>query len=194
MEKILKSDYDNFHDLVRRSGIYSKEQLQETLETIMGEWENNRITLAVLNAKIKFIYSYLEQKKISITFKNQTPFPIGFFSSFLRLNAAYLYSYLNTKCINVRLFKLSEEKGAFKDFIKLNKPYYSIFTLSQFHYIDYLKHLIPFLFNQNIKIILGGKVFEYDEQLRSEFPNCIFPNSIDELIALLNHKVNEDLK
>ncbi|MBD3253467.1 MAG: hypothetical protein GF383_00160 [Candidatus Lokiarchaeota archaeon] len=183
--KILHADYERFEDLLEVSDIYSNESLRDNLDKIMREWKNNKISLSVLNAQLKFIYSYIDQQRIKISFQNHIAFPIGYFSSFLRLNACFIYSYLKTNYINVKLFRLYKGFDKFKNFIKSKKPPYVIFTLSQFHYLDYLKQLIPFLENQNVNVVLGGNVFIYDEDLKKSFPNSIFPKDCSELVNLL---------
>lgn len=186
MKRIKNSDYKSFQGLLNQSKQYSFKEIQGLLDSILLKWQKNKITIAVLYAQIKFIYLYLKYNKITKSFKNHTPIPIGYFAPFLRINAMVLFTYLKTSNWNVRLFQLDKTFRAFKNFIINKKSPVVLFTLSQFHYVDFLKELEAFLNEEEVRVFVGGRIFDYDESLKLIFPKFLYPESPNELILLLN--------
>lgn len=185
LERIERSDYDEFQDLIELSETYQLRDIQDVLNSLLKAWTNNSITLAILHVQLKFIHTYLTQKSSSLTYANQIAFPIGYFSSFLRLNASFLHSFLTCRKIKVQLFQLNRGHGDLKQYVLSHKPKCALFTLSQFHYADQLKKILPFLHENEVQVFLGGKIFQYDSELKLLFPKCKFPNDLFELIDIL---------
>ncbi|MFX0138180.1 MAG: hypothetical protein ACFFDN_31340 [Candidatus Hodarchaeota archaeon] len=170
---------------------YSIGEIHIFLKRIITAWEANKLTTAAIHALLKFIYLYLDQTKIPINFKNQTPFPICHFAPNLPLSASILYSYLKTLSFDVLLFQLNKTDSHLKVFIEKKNPLIIIFTISHFLHLDTLKKLVPYLHKRNLKIFIGGIPFVYDKSLKSEFPECNFPKDIAELAQLLNNFIKE---
>jgi ABC-type molybdate transport system substrate-binding protein len=189
MERIISSDYRTIEDLVEKSDKFSLDEVRDYLDHTLEMWRENKITLAAMNAVFKFAYMYLERPDIRIATKNQKLIPIGYYSSFKHLSALFLYLYLKSLGFSVKLFPLNTTDKHLKEYIEKNKPTIIIFTLWQFIDLEDLKKLIPYLHKKNLKIYIGGIPFVYNKNLKLDFPDCIFPEDIDELVLLLNNSL-----
>lgn len=192
MKRIINSDYTSMEELVKDSEDYSIDEIRVFLNHILTKWEYNELTPAAINALLRFVYVYLDQATIQISYKNRTPIPIGYFSSFLPLCASFLYSFLRIRSFAVTLFPLDRTDKDLKEFIEKMRPTVIIFTISQFLHVEILKQLFPYLHNRNLKTLIGGIPFIYDESLKRELSNCIFPRDLKELALLLEDSIKED--
>jgi len=189
MEKIISSDYRTIDDLVEKSDKYSLDEIRDYLDHIIEMWRENKITLAAMNSAFKFAHMYLKRPDIRIVIKNQTLIPICYYSSFLHLSALFFYLYLKSLSFAVKLFPLNTTDRHLREYIEKNKPTIIIFTLWQFIDLEDLKKLIPYLHKKNLKIFIGGIPFVYNNKLKLDFPDCIFPEDIDELALFLNNSI-----
>ena len=142
-------------------------------------------------ALVKFAHKYLDQSRIQFNFKNQRSIPICYFTSYILLSASILYSYLKTYSFNVKLFSLSQNDMQLRGFLEDENPSFIIITLTQFLNMVELKKLVPYLHKKNLKVFIGGVPFSYDERLKKDFPNCYFPQNIEDLALTLIRTINE---
>ena len=192
MKRIIDSDYDSIEELVAGSESYSIGEIHAFLNHIMVAWRANELTPAAMYALLKFVYIYLNQPGIQFSFKNRTPVPICYFSSYLPPSASLLHSYLKTSSFAVGLFSLGETERHLREFIEKKRPPVVIFTISQFLHVHPLTKLVPYLHDRNLLVIIGGIPFVYDESLKLAFPDCIFPRDLNELTLLLEKILKED--
>ncbi len=191
MERIINSDHCLMEELIEGSDWFSIDEIHIFLDRTIAAWEANELTQAAVYALLKFAHRYLNQPHIQINFKNRIPIPICHFSPYLLSGASLLYSYLKTSSFDVVLFPLDKTDQHLKEFIEKKRPLAAIFTVSQFLHVEPLKHLIPHLHNRNLKIFVGGISFVYDESLKQQFSDCIFPKDLTELALLLENVVKE---
>ena len=194
MKRIINSDYISMEELVKDSDTYSIDEIHFFLEHIIAKWGANELTPAAINALLRFVYVYLDRPDVQISYKNRTPLPICYFSSFLLPSALFLYSFLKTLSFTVTMIRLDKTDHDLKEYIKKMKPSVIIFTISQFLHVETLKQLVPHLLNRDLKIIIGGIPFVYDESMKQGFPDCIFPREMTELVLLLENSIKRDLK
>jgi len=192
IERIIDSDYSSIEELVACSESYSIGEIHTFLNDIIISWKTKEVTPATMYALLQFAHLYLEQPKIQITFKNRPPIPICYFSPYLPMGASLVHSYLKTLSFAVTLLPLDEAGHPLSEFIKKHKPPAIIFSVSQFLYIPYLKQLVPYLHDMNLKTFVGGIPFVYDDSLKQSFSGCIFPNDLLELTLLLENLLKED--
>jgi len=192
MKRIIDSDYASLEKLVAGSDIYPIGEIHGFLNHIIAAWRANELTPATLYTLLKFVYLYLEQPRIQISFKNRTSIPIGYFSSYLPSSAFLLHSYLKTLSFATALFPLDETERHLKEFIEKKGPPLVLFTIPQFLHTQPLRQLVPYLRDRKVKILIGGIAFVYDESLKREFPDCIFPHDLNELTLLLENSLKED--
>lgn len=185
MRRIMDSEWGSLEELVAGSESYSIGEIHAFLNHIIAAWRANELSPAAVYASLKFVHMYLDQPRIQISFKNRTPIPICYFSSFLPVSASLLHSYLKTLSFAVALFPLDETDRHLREFIETKKPPLAIFTVSQFLHVHPLRQLVPYLHHRNVKIFIGGIPFVYDESLKQAFPRCIFPYDLTELTLLL---------
>ncbi len=190
-ERIINSDYLSMEELVKGSDRFSIDEIHVFLHGIVAAWEADRLTQAALYGLLKFVYLYLNQPHIHINSENRIPVPICYFSPYLTSSALLLCSYLKTSSLAVVPFSLAGRDRHLKEFIKKKRPSAAVFTVSQFLHVEPLKHLVPYLHNGNLKIFIGGISFLYDKSLKQQFPDCIFPRDLTELILLLKNGVKE---
>ena len=189
MKRIIYSKYRSMEELVAASESYSIGEIHAFLKHIMAAWRANEIDPAAMYELLKFVYLFLEQPRIQISFKNRTPIPICYFSSYLPPSASLLCSYLKTLSFAVALFPLDETDRYLREFIEKQKPLVALFTVSQFLHMRPLRRLVPCLHDRNVKVLIGGIPFEYDESLKQAFPGCIFPRDLTELSLLLENSL-----
>lgn len=189
MERIVNSDYLSMEELVEGSDSYSIDEIRAFIERIIAAWGANELTPTAMYASLKFVYMYLDQTEIQISFKNRPPIPICYFSSYPPSSAYLLYSYLRTLSFAVALFQLDETDRLLREFIEKKRPPVVLFTISQFLHVDPLKQLVPYLHERNLKIFIGGIPFAYDERLKRGFSDCIFPRDLSELALLLENSI-----
>jgi len=187
MKRVIDSDYDSIEELVASSGICSIGEIHAFLNHIVAAWTANELTPAAMYASLKFAFMYLEQLRIKSRFKNRSPIPICYFSSYLSPSALLLHSYLKSLSFNVAPFSLAKTDQHLIEFIKKERPPAVIFTISQFLHIEPLRQLVPHLHHRNLWIFIGGVPFVYDENLKGEFSGCIFPHDLNELTLLLEN-------
>ena len=194
MKRIIKSDYISMEELVKDSDTYSIDEIHVFLDHIIAKWEANELTPAAINALLRFVYVYLDRPDVQISYKNRTPLPICYFSSFLHPSALFFYSFLKTLSFAVTMIRLDKTDHDLKEYIEKMKPSVIIFTISQFLHVETLKQLVPYLLDRDLKIIIGGVPFEYDESMKQGFSDCIFPRGMTELVLLLENSIKRDLK
>lgn len=187
MKTIIDSDYGSIEELVAGSDIYSIGEIHALLNDIITAWSANELTPAAIYALLKFVHLYLEQPRIKISFKNRTPLPICYFSSYLLPSASLLHSYLKTLSFAATLFPLDKTDRHLIEFIEKERPPAVIFTISQFLHVDPLRRLVTGLHDRNLKILIGGIPFVYDESLKQAFSGCVFPHDLTELALLLEN-------
>jgi len=192
MKRIIHSDYTTIEELVAGSVSYSIDEIHDFVNHIMAAWRANELTPAAMYALLKFVYMYLEQPKIQISFKNRPPIPICYFSSYLPPSASLLHSYLKTLSFAVTFFPLDETDRHLREFIEKKRPPVVLFTISQFLHVHPLRQLVPYLQDRNLKIFIGGIPFVYEESLKRAFSDCIFPRNLTELTLLLENSVKEE--
>ena len=191
MKRIMDSDYGSAEGLVAGSDIYSIGEIHAFLNQVIAGWRANELSPAATYSLLKFAYLYLEQPRIQISFKNQPPIPICYFSSYLPSSASLLHSYLKTLSFAVVLFPLDMTDRDLIEFIEKNRPPVVIFTISQFLHIYPLRQLVPHLRDRNLKIFVGGIPFVYDESLKQTFSGCVFARDLSELAQLLEKSLKE---
>lgn len=191
MERIIESNYRSIEKLVKESHIFPFEEVRNFLEQAIERSKTNKISFVALNAYLKFAYLYLNQDKLQFNFKNLTPIPICYFSSYLLLGASFLYSYLKSLSFDVRLFSVNKTDDYLREFIEEKRPSMIIFTISQFLHVERLKKLIPYLLNNNLEILIGGIPFNYDKDLKNKFPKSVFPRDMNELVHLLEDNMEK---
>ena len=191
-KRIIDSDYSSMGELVAGSESYSIGEIHAFLNAVITAWNSQVLTPAANYALLKFVHLYLEQPEIQITFKNRQPIPICYFSPHLPVGASLVHSYLKTLSFNVALLQLDETGHPLREFIKEHKPPAVIFSVSQFLHIPYLKKLVPYLQDKNLKTFVGGIPFVYDDSLKQDFSGCIFPHDLPELTLLLEDLLKED--
>ena len=188
MDRIIDSKYISLENLVKESYSVSFEELRKFIEQAINNWNAHKINFAALNTALKFAYSYLNQDKLQFNYKNSIPIPICYFSSYLLLGASFIYSYLKSLSIDVKLFSLDKTDKDLREFIEERKLSMIIFTLSQFLHAERLEKLVQYLLNDNLEVLIGGIPFNYDKNLRNKFPKSVFPEDINELVHYLeNH-------
>ena len=192
VKRIISSEYESIEDLIRYSERFDDETIQKSLKQLMIEWKKNGLTVASLHVVLKFFRSYLEKTRTERQFQNMVPLPICYFSPFLLMGATYIYSYLLTSSIDVKLFQLDEKARELKEYVQTSRPPALIFTLAQFLHVDFLKDLCPFLHEHDLSVFVGGIPFKYDKELKDEFGACIFPRDVNELVFFLKHSWQED--
>ena len=192
MKRIINSDYRSMEELVASSDIYSIGEIHAFLNDIVAAWREKELSPAGIYALLKFVYIYLEQPRIQISFRNRPPIPICYFSSYLLPSASLLHSYLKTLSFAVALFPLDETGHHLREYIESERPPVVIFTVSQFLQVPPLRQLVPYLHDRNVKILIGGIPFVYDESLKREFSGCIFPYDLNELALLLENSLKGD--
>lgn len=170
------------------------DEIYNFLEQVITLWQKNEITLAAMNTALKFAHKYLDQPDIQIKFKNRTPIPICYFSSYLILAGSFLYSSLKSLSFNLKLFSLNKTDKLLREFIEKRKPSAIIFTMTQYYHAEIFKELVIYLHNKKLKVFVGGVPFNYDENFKGGFPDCIFPDDIHHLSQLLNDIIKEDVK
>jgi hypothetical protein len=191
MERIINSEYNSIDQLIEISGTYSTEEIHDILEQIIVDWNLNKLKPVSVYALFKFFYKYLEESKINITYKNRRTIPICYFSSFLITSALFLYSYLKTLSIEVKLYSLHPSDKHLKQYLQKENPALIIFTLSQFVHLEALKKLLPYLHKRNLEVYLGGIPFLYDENLKKKFSNCKFPSDMKALSLSITKLIKE---
>ena len=189
MKKIIDSDYGSIEELVVGSEIYSIGEIHAFLNNIIVAWRAKELTPAAIYALLKFVHIYLDQPRIKFTFKNRTPIPICYFSSYLLPSASLLHSYLKTLLLATALFPLDETDRYLIEFIEKKRPPVVVFTISQFLHIHPLRQLVQYLHDKNVKVFIGGIPFEYDESLKQAFSGCIFPRDLTEMTLLLENSL-----
>jgi len=189
MGRIVNSDYRSMEELVAGSDSYSIGDIHAFLNHIIAAWKANELNPAAMYALLKFVYLYLEQPRIQISFKNRPPLPICYFSSYLLPSASLLHSYLKTSSFAVALLPLGETDHHLREFIRKNRPPVVVFTISQFLHLHPLRQLVPYLHSRNLKIFIGGIPFVYDESLKGAFSGCVFPHDLTELTLLLENSL-----
>lgn len=194
MKRIIDSDYTSIEELVKNSGNYSIDEIHVFLDHIITKWEANELTPAAINALLRFVYVYIDQPNIQISSKNRIPIPICYLTPYLPLCASLLYSFLKTLSFAVTMIRLDKTDHDLKEYIEKMKPSVIIFTISQFLHVETLKQLVPYLLNRDLKIIIGGIPFVYDESMKQGFSDCIFPREMTELVLLLENSIKRDLK
>ena len=192
MKRIIDSDYGSMEELVASSDSYSIGELHTFLNDIIAAWRANELTPAAVYALLKFVYIYLEQPGVQISFRNRPPIPICYFSSYLPASACLLHSYLKTLSFAVALFPLNKTDRHLREFIEKKRPLAVLFTISQFLHIHPLRQLVPYLHDRNLKTFVGGIPFVYDENLKIAFSGCIFPRDLTELTLLLESSLKGD--
>jgi len=190
-ERIVKADYISMEELIKGSDRFSIDEIHVFLNRIIAAWEAHKLTQAAVYALLKFVYMYLNQPHIHINFKNRIPIPICYFSPYLIPSASLLYSYLKTLSFAVVLFSLEKTDQHLKEFIEKKKPQAAVFTVSQFLHVEPLKDLVPYLHDRDLEIFVGGIPFVYDESLKKQFSDCIFPQDLTELALLLKNLAKE---
>jgi hypothetical protein len=185
IRRIMDSDYGSLEELVAGSDSYSIGEIHTFLNHIIAEWRANELSPAAVYASLKFVHMYLDQPRIQISFKNGTPIPICYFSSFLPASASLLHSYLKTLSFAVALFPLDETDRHLKEFIEKERPPVVVFTISQFLHVHPLRQVVTYLRDRNVNIFIGGIPFVYDQSLKRAFSGCIFPRDLTELTLLL---------
>lgn len=187
IKRIIELDYNSVEELVAGADIYTIGEIHAFLNDVITAWRANELTPAAMYALLKFVYIYLPQFGIQISFKNRPPIPICYFSSYLPLSASILYSYLKTLSFAVGLFPLDETDRHLREFIEKKRPPVVIFTISQFLHVHPLRKLVTYLHDRNLKIFIGGIPFVYDGSLKRAFPGCVFPSDLTELTPLLEN-------
>jgi len=185
MKSIIDADRGSMQELVAASESYSIGEIHAFLNHIIAAWAANELAPASMYALLKFIYMYLDQPRIKISFKNQPPIPICYFSTFPPTSALLLHSYMKSLSFSVTLFVLAETERHLREFIEKDGPPAAIFTISQFLHVHPLRKLVPYLQDRNLEIFVGGIPFVYDESLNQGFPGCIFPSDLTQLTLLL---------
>ncbi|UCD38302.1 MAG: hypothetical protein JSW54_02135 [Fidelibacterota bacterium] len=185
MKRIIDSDYTSMEELVKDSEAYSIDELRDFLNHIITKWEANELAPASINALLRFIYVYLDRPDIQIRYKNCIPIPICYFTPYLPLCASLLYSFLKTMSFAVTLFSLCETDRNLKEYIKKMKPPVVLFSISHFLHVETLKQLLLHLRNKDLKIVIGGIPFVYDENMKQGFSDCVFPEDLTGLTLSL---------
>jgi len=194
MKRIIDSKYGSIEELVASSDIYSIGEVHALLNDIIVAWGANELNPAAMYALLKFVYLYLDQPRIQISFKNRPPIPICYFSSYVLPSALLLHSYLKTLSFAVALFPLDKTDRHLIEFIKKKRPPIIVFTISQFLHVDLLRQLVPRLHGRNLRIFVGGIPFVYNESLKRDFPDCIFPHDLTELTLLLENSLKAETR
>ena len=194
MKRIIDSDYGSMEELVVSSESYSISEIHAFLDDIIAAWRANELTPAGMYALLKFVYIYLEQPGIQISFKNRTSIPICYFSSYLPTSASFLYSYLKTLSFAVALFPLDKTDRHLREFIEKKRPLAVVLTISQFLHVQALRQLVPYLHDRNLGTFIGGIPFVYDQSLQRAFSGYTFPRDLNELTLLLENLLREESK
>jgi hypothetical protein len=189
MKRIVDSDYYSVEELAAGADIYTIGELHSFLDDVITAWRVNELTPAAMYALLKFVYIYLDQPGIQISFKNRPPIPICYFSSYVPLSASLLYSYLKTLSFAVGLFPLDETDRYLRELVEKKRPPVVIFTISQFLHVHPLTKLVPYLHDRSLTIFIGGIPFVYDETLKRPFPGCVFQSDLTELTLLLENSL-----
>jgi len=92
----------------------------------------------------------------------------------------------------VTLFPLDKTDRHLKEFIEKKKPPVVILTVSQFLYVHPLRRLVQYFNDKNLKIVIGGIPFVYDESLKQTFSACVFLDDLTELTLLLENLLKKD--
>jgi hypothetical protein len=192
MERVIDSDNSSIEELFASTDVYSIGEIHAFLNKIIAAWTVNEITPGVMYALLKFVNMYLDSSRLQISFKNQTPIPICYFSSYLPTSASLLHSYLRTSSLTVTLFPLDKTDRHLKEFIEKRKPPVVILTVSQFLHVHRLRLLVQYFNDKNLKIVIGGIPFVYDESLKQTFSACVFPGDLTELTLLLENSIKRD--
>ena len=116
--KIISADYDSMDNLLESQNNLFLDEIGAFLEQVIILWERNEVTVASMNIALKFAHMCLDQPDIHIKFKNRTPLPICYFSSFQILASSFLYSSLKSLSFDVKLFSLNETDKLLKEFIE----------------------------------------------------------------------------
>ena len=192
MKRVIDSDYSSITELFPSTEVYHSSEIHAFLNNIIAAWTVDELTPGVMYALLKFVHMYLDSPRIQISFKNQTPIPICYFSSYLPPSASLLHSYLRTSSLAVTLFPLDKTDRHLKEFIEKKKPPVVILTVSQFLYVHPLRRLVQYFNDKNLKIVIGGIPFVYDESLKQTFSACVFLDDLTELTLLLENLLKKD--
>jgi len=194
MKRIINSDYISMEELIKDSDSYPIDEIHIFLDHIIAKWEANELTPAAINALLRFVHLYIDQPNIQIRYINRTPIPICYFTPYLPMCASLLYSFLKTLFFTVELFPLGKTDQDLKEYTEKMKPPVIIFTISHFLHVETLKHLVPYLQNGDLKIVIGGIPFVYDKSMKQGFPDCVFPEDLTELTLLLENYLKRDAR
>ena len=194
MKRVIDSDYGSMEELVAGCESYSIGEIHAFLNDIIAAWRANELTPAGMYALLKFVYIYLEQPRIQISFKNRTSIPICYFSSYLPTSASFLYSYLKTLSFAVALFPLDKTDRHLREFIEKKRPLAVVLTISQFLHVQALRELVSYLHDRNLRTFIGGIPFVYDQSLKRAFSGYTFPRDLNELTLLLENLLREEPK
>ncbi len=165
--------------------VYSHEQITGFIEDIDKTWRLQHLTPTNLGALLDLVSVFLISSNRKSAQKSQMTIPICYFSPMVPLSVNLLKLYLSSLGFKNRTYLLNINNERFENFIASHKPSCILVSLFHFHEIPLLEELVQSSFLQNIKVIVGGIPFEYDNKLKDIFPNCEFPMNLHCLAKLL---------
>lgn len=185
IKKIARSEYRALGYLVRSSKSLTNDDIRKLLERIMTEWQRNIFSPASMHALMKFVYLCVRKREEGFSFKNRTPIPVCYYSRYIPISALLLYSHLTLSSFAVKLFSLWKTDQGIKKYIETENPGGIVLTMTHFVHLPYLSSLLPDIQERGSNIFLGGLAFDYDESLKRRYAGCVFPQSLDELVHIL---------
>jgi len=165
---------------------YSAEDIQTFINHIEMAWWRNELSPAALHALLKLANIHVARNNLKITFINNPPIPICYFSPLLPPAANLLRLYLNTVQIDVNLFSLQKSNRRLLNYVRSKRPPAVLFTVPHFMEVKRLTKIVKLLIDKNLVVFLGGIPFVYHIELKEQFTGCVFPRDLGELAVKLN--------
>lgn len=159
-------------------------ELQILICDVITKWgKENTVSPAELSAALKLVkYSIA---KLDIQYKDTKIIPVGYFSDVVPLSAEMIQLFLNV--FSIRSQKLALGKSFDSLFNKTYKdnPRIIVLTLPQYNHLKVFSNFLQVVQNKNINIIVGGNIFLLKPELTLNFSECIFPNSILDILPAI---------
>ncbi|WP_041330358.1 hypothetical protein [Dehalococcoides mccartyi] len=178
---LLEADYAQIPPL-------SLDELRSFIYETIENWEKgNCLTAADLTAALNYMKYNITSA--GIKYLSNQEIPICYFSKVVPKSADMLQILLAIEGIKSCHMPITQTPAGsfdreFDDTYKI-----LIFTIPQYNHLHSFKEFLRIIQTKKLNILVGGNVFYLKPSLKLNFSNCVFPDSIKDILLLIN-KIN----
>lgn len=160
----------------------SQGELVQLLDSTISSWNGKEIRPSHVYSIIELVNRRI--RVLDLTYSNDQPIPICYFSNIQTIGALMAKVYLETHNVATSFHGINNKVDLelLVHHWNIQRPSAIIFSFSSFQYIDVVQQHIEQLKSLTNKVFAGGLIFNLNGSLRKRFPGFLFPADLPDLV------------